>query len=427
METKILLIDDNLDVLEALEFLLKLHGYSVVKAASVKEALFIASNQHIHAAIQDMNFELGITSGEEGKQLFFELKKIVPYLPIILITAWTTLETAIELVKAGAVDYFSKPWDDNKLLTSLQDALVDSGASTKGANQPYIYLSPAMQSLTALAKRVASSDLSILISGPNGSGKERLADFVKQHSERASGPYIKVNMGALPSELIEAELFGVRKGAFTGADKDRVGRFEAADGGTLFLDEIGNLPLSGQMKLLRALQSGEFEAVGSSQTIKVNVRVISATNADLQAAIAENLFREDLFYRLNGIELAIPPLKERPEDILPIARHYIGEKLKLSSKAAALLKTYSWPGNIRELENVCKRAVVMADSIYIQEEDLGLMSQKPPLEKPSENKHIATVLKNTHWNIARAAKELDMSRQALYRRIEKYKLTREDD
>lgn len=421
---QVLVIDDNPDILEALDLLLSLHGYKVQKAINRKEAVLAASRYLIDLVIQDMNFDHGITSGSEGKSLFKELKALKPNVPIILITAWTQLETAIELVKLGATDYLQKPWDDSKLLklvaehTNKNSEQLDS--SSKQPPDSMIYHSEEMHALMADAKKVASSDVNVLITGANGSGKEKLADYVHQHSSRQTAPFIKVNMGALPHELMEAELFGAEKGAFTGANQSREGRFEAADGGTLFLDEIGNLSLTGQMKLLRVLQTGEFERLGSNQTIKVDVRVLSATNADLTKAVTQGSFREDLYYRLNVIELHLPTLNARKADIIPLAMHFIGSEYSLSDEAKQFLMSHSWQGNVRELENACKRAMVFASDNHITESSFDHSPKNNPTL--NEQQRIEAALTKHAGVIKHAANELGLSRQALYRRIDKYQI-----
>lgn len=417
--TKILIVDDNPDVLAALELLLSLHEYEVITANTFKDALFAVERLQISLVIQDMNFSQGLTSGNEGKTLFYQLRQVKPDLPIILITAWTQLETAIELVKQGAVDYLPKPWNDGKLL-ELISAHV---GSTLQKPEPVTLVaeSAAMKNLCQLAEKVADSEVNVLITGPNGSGKEKIADHIHQHSKRKAMPFVKVNMGALPAQLMEAELFGAEKGAFTGANQKRIGRFEAADGGTLFLDEIGNLPLSGQMKLLRVLQTGEFERLGSNETIKVNVRVVSATNENLQLAVQQGSFREDLFYRLNVVNLDLLPLKQRIDDIIPLAKHFIGSEYLLSSQATASLLAHQWPGNVRELENACKRALVFAESNELQAIDFNL-SEAQPINR-DEKSMIVETLKKHNGVIKHAAQELGLSRQALYRRIEKYQIS----
>lgn len=419
--TQVLVIDDNADIIEALDLLLSLHGYQVRSANNKKQAIMAVTHHSIDLVIQDMNFEQGLISGDEGKSLFKEIKALKPELPIVLITAWTQLETAIELIKAGATDYLQKPWDDVKLLSLVKQYTEQSiPAENNTPPEPQlIYQSPEMHSLMANAHRVASADVNVLITGANGSGKEKLADYLHQNSSRSAAPFIKVNMGALPQELMEAELFGAEKGAFTGANQSRQGRFEAANGGTLFLDEIGNLTLAGQMKLLRVLQTGEFERLGSNQTIKVDVRVFSATNSDLNLAIKQGSFREDLYYRLNVIELHLPKLQQRKADIIPLAKHFIGDDYSLSEQATQRLLSYDWPGNVRELENACKRAMVFANNNCIQAENFTSINEASP---QSEQQLIEDTLRNHQCVIKHTANALGLSRQALYRRIEKYQI-----
>lgn len=302
----ILIVDDNHAICQALGLMLEINGYQVLTCHTPDDALGLIATHDIDLVIQDMNFTRDTTSGEEGRQLFYALRDRQPDLPIILMTAWTQLETAVELVKAGAADYMGKPWDDAKLLNSITNLIalyklartnhrlerVNSQRQVAIADADLcgiVFGSGAMQRCIDLALQLARSDVSVLITGPNGAGKDKLADIIHANSPLKNKPFIKVNVGALPMELLEAELFGAEAGAFTGANKARIGRFEAADGGTLFLDEIGNLPLSGQVKLLRVLQTGEFERLGSHKTLKVKVRVISATNADLAQDIAEDV------------------------------------------------------------------------------------------------------------------------------------------
>ncbi|MCF2909563.1 sigma-54 dependent transcriptional regulator [Pseudoalteromonas sp. DL2-H2.2] len=439
---KILVVDDNQAVLDALSLLLELHDYQVETALTPFEALQIVRYQRIALVIQDMNFTADTTSGEEGKALFQELRAINPHLPVILITAWTELEMAIELVKAGAADYLAKPWDDQKLLTSVANLIALGEAKTQ--NEQYervaqqretlnegadlrglIYSSAAMQRVVDMAVQVAKSDVSVLITGDNGSGKEKVAEIIQANSTLKAAPFIKVNAGALPQELIEAELFGAEAGAYTGANKQRIGRFEAADGGTLFLDEIGNLPLSGQMKLLRVLQTGEFERLGSVETRRVNVRVISATNADLLSDIQSGRFRQDLYYRLNVIELNLPPLKLRSDDILPLIGHFLpGRELSLSAEQRLL--SYDWPGNVRELENACKRAAVLNPHGLLEAQDFGLQQGAQRSEQPAQSKQepgkaeLEGAMREFHGVIAKVARHFGMSRQALYRRLQKH-------
>lgn len=441
MMDKILLVDDNPAVLDALSLLLEIHGYTVVTATNPVAARQIVNYQAISLVIQDMNFSADTTSGEEGKQLFNDLRELNPHLPVILITAWTELEQAVELVKAGAADYIAKPWDDQKLVNTVanlielgktrsqsaqlakqQSAFLD--AREAAARVGLVYQSAAMQRLTDMAIQVAKSDISVLITGPNGSGKEKIAQLIQASSPLKDKPFISINAGALPPDLMEAELFGAEPGAYTGAQKVRIGRFEAADGGTLFLDEIGNLSPAGQMKLLRVLQTGEFERLGSVQTRRVNVRVVSATNADLTTDIRQGRFREDLYYRLNAIELRLPPLSERPDDVMPLIQHFLpGREIGLDVQKA--LADYPWPGNVRELENACKRVAVLKPDGEISLADFALTdstsvtSAVPTSAEPSRQA-LEFAIEKHEGVIARVAKEFGMSRQSLYRRLKKF-------
>src|SRR5882672_1768689 len=322
----VLVIDDNPAVATALEVLFSLRDLRTLSADSPARALAILDRQSIDIVIQDMNFRADTTSGEDGAALFRVLRSRFPELPVILLTAWTQLESAVELVKAGAADYLAKPWDDNKLLTTVHNLIELSETRRELARrrsdetrrrteleQRYdlrgaVFADPAMERVIALACQVARADVPVLISGPNGAGKEKIAEIVQANSAVRDGPFVTLNCGALPSELIEAELFGAEVGAYTGANRAREGKFESADGGTLFLDEIGNLSQTGQMKLLRVLETGRFERLGSNKERQVKVRVISATNADVHAMIRAGTFREDLYYRLNTIEIRVPPL-----------------------------------------------------------------------------------------------------------------------
>lgn len=437
---KILVVDDTPAVLEALSLLLEIHGYEVITASSPEQAVDLADKMRVSLVIQDMNFTADTTSGEEGKALFAQLRQLNPDLPIILITAWTDLEQAIELVKQGAADYIAKPWDDRKLLTSIAN-LVELGQSREDSQQlkrhrlsqrgtieaasavGLIYASQAMQRIVDMGMQVAKSDVAVLITGPNGSGKEKIAELIQSQSVLHKKPFIKLNCGALPADLIEAELFGAEAGAYTGATKQRIGRFEAADGGTLFLDEIGNLSYSGQTKLLRVLQTGEFERLGSTKTLHTNVRVISATNADIPAMIVKGDFREDLYYRLNVIELSLPPLAERTEDVAPLVAHFLPQR-QISLAAEAQLKRHLWPGNVRELENVCKRVGVLKPEGVIDVDDLGLSvlnSKGNSVSEPSKLE-LEQAMHQHQGVIARVARQFGMSRQALYRRLQKFEI-----
>ncbi len=317
--------------------------------------------------IQDMNFSADTTSGEEGQALFKAIRSEHPDLPVILLTAWTHLASAVDLVKAGAADYLGKPWDDRKLLAAVGNLLELGQANRALAQQAgrerrqrhelerqydlrgLVWADPATERVLSLACQVARADVPVLITGPNGTGKERFAEIIQANSLVKDGPFVTLNCGALPSELIEAELFGAEAGAYTGAGKAREGKFEAADGGTLFLDEIGNLPPAGQMKLLRVLETGRFARLGSNKERQVTVRVISATNADLPGMIRAGSFREDLYYRLNLIELRLPPLAERPRDILPLALSFLASGKQLSDEAATVLQRHPGPATCASL------------------------------------------------------------------------------
>jgi DNA-binding NtrC family response regulator len=444
---KVLIIDDKPSVGEALALLLSLRDIDTLVATTPAEGLALLAQHPVGLVIQDMNFSADTTSGEEGVALFRAIRERNPDLPVILLTAWTRLEAAVELVKAGAADYLAKPWDDAKLLATVQN-LLELGESTRELNrsrherrarrdalaqrldlQGLVAQSEAMLALLELAAQVARTDLPVLVSGPNGSGKERVAAIVHANSPRRGKSFVALNCGALPAELIEAELFGAESGAYTGAHKAREGRFEAADGGTLFLDEIGTLPLAGQVKLLRVLETGRFERLGSSRSRETDVRVISATNADLRAMVAHGSFREDLYYRLNVFELRLPALAERRADVLPLAEHFLqGSAARLSEAARDVLLAHAWPGNVRELKNVMARAALLAGEGPIAPSHLRLdtpaasaHSATRNLDEPSRETVLAA-LAEARGVVSRAAQALGLSRQALYRRMERYGL-----
>jgi DNA-binding NtrC family response regulator len=477
---KVLIADDQPAVCAALQLLFELHGLPSVVVNRPDEALDLIATEDIGAVVQDMNFTQEKTSGEEGVALFRAIKKLDPDLPVVLLTAWSSLETAVSLVKEGASDYMAKPWDDDKLcrvvknlvqMRALQQENTRLNAqrsrlrktlATRYDLRGLVYVSEAMHGVVNLACTIAGSDAPVLVTGPNGSGKEKLAEIVQANSRRKDRPFVKVNAGALPDDLLEAELFGAEAGAFTGANKSRAGRFEAAHGGTLFLDEIGNLSLAGQAKLLRVLQTGEFERLGSSGTRKADVRIISATNVDLQRAIAAGQFREDLYFRLNVIELPLPPLGERPDDVLLLADHFLealpgiedAPPTRLSDEARLTLQQYEWPGNVRELQNRIHRAKLTAVDGVIQPSHLGippggarvrpefesraapghptpsgglptLASQRAePADGPAaasdpERAAIEEALLKASGVVSKAAAEMGLSRQALYRRMER--------
>jgi DNA-binding NtrC family response regulator len=460
---EVLIVEDQPAVSTALQVLFEIRGIPCLAARGPEEALRVLAGESglaIGVVLQDMNFSPEATSGEEGVALFREIRRRDPGLPVLLLTAWTSLETAVQLVKEGAADYLAKPWDDEKLLTSVRNLLrlrelqlENARLRSRGQRtwedlaERYdlcgaVWASERMHAVASLALQVAKGDVPVLITGPSGAGKEKLAEIVQANSLRRERPFVRVNAGALPDELLESELFGAEAGAYTGATRRRVGRFEAADGGTLFLDEIGNLSASGQAKLLRVLQSGRFERLGSSETRRVDVRLICATNADLRREMAAGRFREDLFYRLNVIELQVPPLGDRPEDVIPLAERFLrdlspaptGSLWRLTPEARERLVRHGWPGNVRELENVLRRAVLVASGDTIGTGDLGLGSVPAgdvptPIPEAAGNDllladrvKIERALAEAEGVIARAAEILGISRQALYRKMERHGL-----
>jgi DNA-binding NtrC family response regulator len=451
----ILVIDDNPAVATALETLFALHDIDTRTAdgpqsglAALAEAM--RENDMFDLVVQDMNFEADTTSGEEGEALFRQIRARHPDLPVILLTAWTHLEAAVDLVKAGAADYLAKPWDDRKLMATVNNLLelsqtrqqlarCNAGEQRRRAAlgefdlRGFVHADPMTAAALTLACQVARSDLPVLITGPNGAGKERMAEIVHANSPVAAGPFVALNCGALPADLIEAELFGAEQGAYTGANRAREGKFEAADGGTLFLDEIGTLPLAGQIKLLRVLETGRFQRLGGNREREVKVRVVSATNADLPMMISAGQFREDLYYRLNAIEVRLPALAQRPDDILPLARHFLPTDKSLDASAERALLAHRWPGNVRELRNTLQRAALLARGPRITATDLGLPAPLAIAPVAAGNGDanepdratIEAAIARAGGVLAQAANELGMSRQALYRRIDRLGIARE--
>ena len=442
----VLVIDDNAGVIDALTTLFALHEIRTLGASTPEEGLNRLREEAVDLVIADMNFSSDTTSGSEGEALFHALRAGRPDLPVILLTGWTHLDAAVRLIKAGAADYLSKPWDDARLLATVENLLeladanrvleehrrmrrdrrerLEANCDLRGL----VFASDAMLQLLELVCQVAPSPVPILLTGPNGSGKERIADIVHANSSVSGGPMVAVNCGALPENLIEAELFGAEAGAYTGITRSREGRFEQADGGTLFLDEIGNLPSSGQAKLLRVLESGQYERLGSGRTRCARVRIISATNADLRAMVRAGQFREDLYYRLNVIEIPLPPLSARRDDVLPLAEYFLGGACALDDDARDALLAHRWPGNVRELRNVLERARLLCRDGVVRATDLALPSPAEPsqgvrdLEEPGRAA-IEEALRLSDGVIARAAQRLGLSRQALYRRLQHYGMT----
>src|ERR1700728_3068339 len=445
---RVLAADDQEHILEALELLLRPHGYKVDKVRSpalVREAL---ANSSYDAVLIDLNYTRDTTSGQEGLDLLSQIVSLDATVPVIVMTAWANVELAVEAMRRGARDFVQKPWENDRLLSILRTQVelhraLQRAARLEAENRllraegrpEFIASAPAMQSVLETLARVGPSDANVLITGEHGTGKEIVAQTLHALSARAPRPLVAVNTGAIPDGVFESELFGHVKGAFTDARTDRIGRFELADGGTLVLDEIGNVPLRQQAKLLRVLESGEIERVGSSRARRVNVRVLSATNADLPAACTSGQFREDLLFRLYTVEIHLPALRERREDIPALAAHFLSRYAAryrrpvqgFDSAAVQTLMQYSWPGNVRELDHTIERAVLMCRTEEIQPADLSLSSQRAPsqgLEDLSleavETMLVRKALQRYQGNVSQAAEALGLSRGALYRRMEKY-------
>ena len=447
---RVLAADDQQHILDAIEFLLRPQGYVVDTARSpalVREALLTNTYDTL---LIDLNYTRDTTSGGEGLDLLSEIVALDSSIPVVVMTAWGNVELAVEAMRRGARDFIQKPWDNDHLLgilrtqvelrLALQQAerLEAENRLLRAEGRPeFIANAPAMQPVLEAVTRIGPSDANVLITGEHGTGKEVVAQTLHALSHRAQRPIVAVNTGGLSEGVFESELFGHVKGAFTDARTDRIGRFELADGGTIFLDEIGNVPFRQQAKLLRVLESGEIERVGSSRPRHVNVRLLSATNTDLRAACAAGQFREDLLFRLNTVEIRIPALRERREDIPILAGHFLARYAAryrrdiqgLDPAALRALMQYSWPGNVRELEHTLERAVLMCRSNEIKPGDLGLGTAQPQeqnLEELSledvEGILIRKALQRFHGNVSQAAEALGLSRGALYRRMEKYGL-----
>jgi DNA-binding NtrC family response regulator len=448
---RILIADDQADVLESLRLLLKPEGYAVETAASPEEAAAAAANREFDAALVDLNYSRDATSGAEGLELLEKLQGVDSTLPVVVMTAWGSVEIAVQAIRLGARDFIEKPWDNDRLLSILRNQVDLCRALRRGrrleaentallaAEAPeLIATAPSMAPILELISRVGPSDANVLITGEHGSGKEVVARRLHAVSERAERPLITVNVGGLPDGVFASEFFGHVKGAFTDAKGDRIGRFEMADGGTLFLDEIANVPFDQQAKLLRTLETGELERVGSSKTSTVDARILSATNADLQLEVGEGRFREDLLFRLNTVEIRLPPLRDRPEDIPLLANHFLGRfaqkyrqsEMTFDGAAATTMIRHPWPGNVRELAHVVERAVLMAGGDVVKADHLGLAggaaAETVTLEEMSlddlEKIFIEKAMRRYDGNVSHAAEALGLSRSALYRRLEKHGL-----
>lgn len=448
--SRVLAADDQQDILDAIALLLRPQGYVVDVVRSPELARDALAHGSYDAALIDLNYTRDTTSGREGLELLAEISALDSKLPIIVMTAWANVEVAVEAMRRGARDFIQKPWENERLLSVLRTQ-IELHAALQSAERleaelrllraegrpEFIAAAPAMRPVLDSMTRIGPSDANVLITGEHGTGKEVVAKTLHALSARASRPLVAVNTGGLPEGTFESELFGHVKGAFTDARTDRIGRFELADGGTIFLDEIGNVPMRQQARLLRVLETGEIERVGSSRARKIDVRVISATNADVRAACEAGQFREDLLFRLNTVEIHVPALRERREDVPLLAAHFLGRYASRYRRAISgfepaamkLLMQHPWPGNVRELEHTLERAVLMCRGAQIEPSDLGLTTQRAQsqnLEDLSleavEKLLIHKALQRYHGNVSQAAEALGLSRGALYRRMEKYGL-----
>jgi DNA-binding NtrC family response regulator len=450
MPPRILVADDQQDVLEALRLLLKGEGFEISTATSAAGVMAAVERDDFDAVLLDLNYQRDTTSAAEGLDLLTRLQAMDRTLPVVVMTAWGTVDKAVEAMRRGARDFIEKPWDNARLLATLRTQVAlgtalrstarlesENEALRGGGDRPtLIATAKAMQPVLQLMRRVAASDAPVLISGEHGTGKDVVARWLHAESQRAARPLVTVNVGGLSDGVFESELFGHVKGAFTDAKSERVGRFELADGGTLFLDEIANMTVAQQAKILRVLQVGEFERVGSSKTRRVNVRILSATNADVAEEVRAGRFREDLLFRLNTVEIHLPPLRERPEDIPALALHFLGQHDARYGKrlegfapdALDALLRHHWPGNVRELDHVVERAVLLAEASQVGAGDLGLATEAGDplarLERMSladvERHLIHRALERANGNVSEAADALGLSRSALYRRLEKF-------
>jgi DNA-binding NtrC family response regulator len=445
---RVLIADDQRDVIEALRLLLKPEGYDLTAVSLPSGVLEALHNHEFDAALIDLNYTRDTTSGQEGLDLLSQVQAMDSTFPVIVMTAWASVDLAVEAMRRGARDFIQKPWENARLLSVLRTQVelgraLRMGQRLEAENRllraegrpNFIAESDAMKPILQLITRVAPSDANVLITGEHGSGKEVVARTLHALSNRAHRPFVAVNTGGLPEGVFESELFGHVKGAFTDARSDRVGRFELADGGTIFLDEIANVPASQQAKLLRVLELGEMEPVGSSKTRRVNARVISATNADLNQEVSNGRFRQDLLFRLNTVEVHLPPLRERRPDISVLAMHFLqrySERYgkRLSGFDAAALRAmleYSWPGNVRELDHSVERAVLLAEGEQVRVSDLGLRGARDSAQKLEdmsleevESLLVRKALARYSGNISQASEALGLSRSALYRRLQKY-------
>jgi DNA-binding NtrC family response regulator len=446
---RILVADDQADVIEALRLLLKPEGFNIDTATSPQQLLRQLELKDYDVVLMDLNYTRDTTSGAEGLDLLQRIHTADESLPVVVLTAWGSVNVAVEAMRRGARDFVQKPWENERLLSIVRTQAelgraIRRGRQLEAANQalqtdarsPILAESAAMRPVLEMIARVGPADANVLITGENGTGKSLVAQALHNVSPRANRPMVTVNAGGMAEGVFESELFGHLKGAFTDAKTDRVGRFELADGSTLFLDEIANVPMTQQQKLLRVIETGEFERLGSSKTRKVNVRLISATNADLNAEVEAGRFRQDLYFRLNTIEIHLPPLRDRREDIPLLAKHFLRQHAQRYRKplsgfdpaAMQVLIDHRWPGNVREMDHAVERAVLMTQGATIRSTDLGLRvdgGSAARLEDMSLEEVEAFLIKKAmarYGNVSHAARALGLSRSALYRRLERYKL-----
>ncbi len=450
----ILIVDDEEDILFSLKFLLKQHFASVFTDPNPYHLPRLLRTHEPDVVVLDMNFGKGRDSGEEGLEWISKVKELRPQVPVVTMTAYGDVGIAVEALKAGAADFVEKPWRNEKMVATIRAAYEHGQTEKKveklaGSQQALsqaldqgfkeiVGQSEKMKQVFRTLDKVADTDAHVLILGENGTGKELIARALHRKSHRSSEVFIPVDMGSIPESLFESEIFGHKKGSFTGAHQDRIGRFQAASGGTLFLDEIGNIPLASQAKLLHALQTHQVVPVGSNQPVKVDIRLICATNMPLYEMVEEGTFRQDLLYRINTVELQLPPLRERVGDVPLLTDHYLNEykrkyqkpNLEINKQAMDKLSAYGWPGNIRELRHIIERAVIMcegrkidADDIILSEprkQDSGIaLDQNMTLEEVEE-KLIRMAMKKHQGNVSKAASELGLTRTSLYRRLQKY-------
>lgn len=450
-EGSILIVDDNQSVLNSLELFLKYKFNEVITLNNPNKLHQIISSKDIDIILLDMNFSAGINTGNEGIFWLNEILKINKDIVVVLITAYGDSELAVKAIKSGAFDFVEKPWNNQKLLATLSAAMEmrkskqkvkilekqkDSLKQNSSREIQMIYQSKEMVEIMKTVSKVAKTDANVLILGENGTGKELIAQKIHELSNRNKELFLSVDLASLSENLFESELFGHIKGSFTDAKEDRIGKFEAANGGTLFLDEIGNLPYVMQAKLLSVLQNNEITRIGSNTPIPIDIRIVTATNKDLNQLVSENLFREDLLYRINTVKITLPPLRERKDDIIPLSNHYLNlfsnkynkPGLKINNLALERILSYKWPGNIRELKHTIEKAVILSESNTLTADDFIFdksVKSNTDLDKPisleeGERIIIKNALERNNWNISDTAKELKIGRQTLYRKIENY-------